>query len=134
MLTFRWRSIAPLGPPPRIVAVRRPLMEVEASFRRIGMWTEALPRVLRSLELEIDAMLRKMPALVVPYSSMAERSVCAMIYEHCLGRPMPPGWWEAMGRRNVQADPEEALSEARANAVGIRAVFPEIYGGRLACR
>jgi GNAT superfamily N-acetyltransferase len=84
------------------VVVRRPVEEVMASLRRLGM--EPSEAYLRKLEAKLTQISARVPgALTVAYADLAREDVCAKVFEHCLPYKHDPEWWRFVAPLNLQA-------------------------------
>ena len=125
-LTVRWRDIARECRDARIVVVRRPLGEVFESVERIGLAGPRTIPMLRRLDREIEMMLGRLPVLSVPYHRLADQAACEAVYEFCHGWAAPDGHWAEWAPRNIQADVAATVRAVKANAEGMRRLFPAL--------
>lgn len=72
-------------------------------------------RVMRYGARMLDQISARPDVLTVNFNDLDEWNVCASIYAHCLGRPMPDDWWNEMRARNIQSDPKAAILHRLAN-------------------
>jgi len=97
-----WPILRRAIPDCRIAVVLRPLAQVVASLKAMG-----LPVPLADLERRaaaLEEVAREPGALVLQYNALADPRACAVLQEHCLGLPFDWLTWLAFERRNVQLD------------------------------
>jgi hypothetical protein len=102
-----WRTLRDLAPHARVVLVRRPVEEVEASLLRLGIGYEQplLGQALRRLDAKLDQVAARWPgAMQIRFADMAQEETCERIFAHCLGLPHDRAWWRAMAALNLQVD------------------------------
>jgi GNAT superfamily N-acetyltransferase len=92
----------------RVATVRRPVEDVVASLTNLlpGVFdADQLRLGLCRLDRKLDQLERRRPdVLSVSYSELSSELSCARLFEHCLGRPLDPTWWEALAPINIQAN------------------------------
>lgn len=98
-----------------VVVVHRPLFEVCASLRRLGLPTEGMAAAERQL-----AGIRGMH---IKAADLDEERIAEAVYQACTGRLAPAGRWREMIGRNLQCDAGQVAQAAAANQNGIRALF-----------
>ena len=96
-----WRSI-PKGV--RVVVVRRPIPEVEASLRRVMSSPPSnLSSVLTHLDGKLEQLTRRVPGVIeVAYSALDTPQGASRIFEHALQLPFDSAWWEKLRGVNIQ--------------------------------
>jgi GNAT superfamily N-acetyltransferase len=101
-----WRLVLDVRPDVRIAVIRRPAAEVMASLLATGIQFDrpALARLLARHDRKLDQIERQPDVLSVTYADLAQESVCARLFEHCLGLPHDPAWWAHLAPMNLQAD------------------------------
>lgn len=102
-----WRLLLDVRPDARIAVIRRPAAEVIASLLATGIQFDrpALGRLLAKTDRKLDQIERHAPGVLsLSYADLAQESVCARLFEHCLGLPHEPAWWAHLAPMNLQAD------------------------------
>lgn len=100
-----WRLLTALRPDARVVVVRRPVADVVASLMalRLGCFdAAALGVAMRRLDRKLEQIERRVNALSVAYADLDTEMACARVFEHCLGLPHDPAWWDAISAVNIQ--------------------------------
>lgn len=102
-----WRLLATHRPDMRTVVVRRPISEVVESLLRQGFQFDAVEatRMIAQFNRKLDQIEARVPGtLSVTFDDLANESVCARVFEYCLGIPHNPDWWRLMAPLNLQTD------------------------------
>lgn len=100
-----WRLIPRFAPEARIVTVHRPVADVMASLRRGGMVFDdaVMWPILEHQAAKLRQLERRLPDVMsVRFEDMADEEVCAGLFEHCLGLPHDPEWWQRLDAMNLQ--------------------------------
>lgn len=114
-----WRLIPKFAPDARIVTLRRHVPEVVDSLARQGVpfdpriMTKLLERGLRKL----DQIAARLPGVLeTSYDALDQEGECARVFEHCLGLPHDPDWWDKLANRNLQISLPRHLAYLAAHA------------------
>ena len=96
-----WRSI-PKGV--RVVVVRRPIPEVEASLRRVMTSPpDNLNSILARMEAKLEQFTSRASGVIeVAYAALATPEGAARVFEHALQLPFDLAWWETLRNVNIQ--------------------------------
>ena len=94
-----WPLLTEWFPDARIVVVRRPMSEVVESLNECGL---SIPRAELDIRLcRLNEIAALPGAMVVDFADIDAKA--GAIYRHCLGREMPPEWFDEMNR-DIQID------------------------------
>jgi hypothetical protein len=103
----RWhRLVRHIRPDIKVLVIRRHPDEVLSSLRRVnlaGVGTLNFGVIERNI-YRMDAYLRKIDGLHLPYRCLVEENVCRMAFEHCLGYEFDRDWWVTLNQMNLQCD------------------------------
>jgi len=113
-----WRLVQNMQPGIKTVVVRRPVDEVVDSMARLGLRFDptSVATNLRHLDRKLDQIERRVPnVLSVTFSDLMTESVCATVFEHCLGAPLNPEWYAVMVPLNIQMNFGACLRYYHAN-------------------
>lgn len=102
-----WRILHKLCPDARIVIIRRDPGQSFESMMRLGISFDPvlLAREIRKLDAKLGQITARWPgALSVAYDDLRQEETCARIFEHCLGLPYDPAWWQTLHGMNLQID------------------------------
>lgn len=130
-----WRTLRDLAPDARVVVVRRPVAEVEASLLRLGIGFEQpmVGQALRKLDAKLDQVAARWPgAMAVPYADLVQEEACERIFCYCLGLPHDPAWWRAMAALNLQCDLAAMIQYMQAHRPQLDKVAATVKHGTLA--
>lgn len=111
-LTYRWREILRHRSDARLLVVWRKPEEVVESFAQNGLRHVGLLPMLRALDDEIEAIMDAKVALVVTAESLSDRTKCGVVFEHCLGKPMPFHRWDHFRDQRIVADAHRHIVDA----------------------
>ena len=121
-----WEVLRYYRPEARVLVVRRPVGEVMASFRAIDLrgvvdfdWA-ALERLMVYLDRRLDQISRLPGTLTVQYSQLDRPEVCKAIFEHCLGLPFDPEWYEKFASAHLEVKFRSQMRQAQAFAPQMR--------------
>ena len=120
-----WRAIRKIAPEARLAAIRRPVMEVLASFSAIGIGSPELDREMHERAAMLDAFAREPGVLSMNFDALIYREACAGLFEHCLQKPLDLDWYDRLCRRNIQADVRAQLMKVLRNKDRIAALKKE---------
>jgi hypothetical protein len=103
-----WRMLERFAPGARVLVVRRPVAEVVESLMRLDGCTfdrERLSRHMEKLDRKLDQIKARVPGVLsVNFADLEQETVCAEVFEHCLGLPHDHGHWAKWNAQNVQCD------------------------------
>jgi hypothetical protein len=104
---FAWPLIRRMLPDAKFAVVRRDPAQVVQSLARFGLhgYEDELADRVRQL----DQISAQPGTLSVEFEDLANEDACAQLYDHCLGRPMPRGWWRHLDPINIQVDMRRQL-------------------------
>ncbi len=100
-----WRLIPRLAPDVRLVTIRRPVVEVVDSWARTGLRFDVtkMTKVMQQVDRKLDQLEYRLAGVQrFDYDELAEESVCARLFEHCLQLPHDHGWWRHLSAMNLQ--------------------------------
>lgn len=114
-MAFAWRAIRRRSPDVRFAVVRRDPAEVIESLDWFGL--TGLDAEIRRRDAQLDEIAAQPGTLSFLYRELSQQDACGRLYEHCLAKPMPTAWWQALDPLNIQVDMHRqvALLNARAN-------------------
>ena len=97
----------------KVFVVRRPVAEVDASFRLMGL--EVPLDELERRAADLDTASEVVGVRTIQHRALADENVCAWLFEQCLGLPFDRGWWAALAGVNIQLDMAKRFEKIRAN-------------------
>lgn len=117
-----WRLIRVLLPQVKLIAVKRPLLDVCRSLERRGV----VPRLdeLAARNVMLDELARQEGVHCLGFDDLQDVNVCGWLFEHCLELEFDPEWYAKCSMINVQIDMQARLAqlERRQSALaGLRA-------------
>lgn len=123
-LSLAWPWLDRQFPQARIVVVRRPVAEVQASLGRQG-W-EFLPGEMGNNDRRLDEIALLPNAISVTFDELATEAGCRRVFEHCRRQPMPVEHWRGWADENVQVAPAWRELTLRERASKIEGLFLRI--------
>lgn len=103
-----WRLLPRYAPDARVVVVRRPVADVVDSLARIPGLNVDRARtewIMKRLDRKLDQVERRVPGVLsVRYEDLADESVCARVFEHCLPYAHDPAHWSRLADVNIQCN------------------------------
>jgi hypothetical protein len=100
-----WRLLLHYRPDVRVVTIRRPVDDVVRSLTAIGGVFD--PRMIQRFDHKLDQIERRVPGVrTFAYADLSMEATCATLFEHCLGQPCDPVWWQKFDPLNVQVNLE----------------------------
>jgi len=108
--SYGYPLIRHFAPGIREVVVLRPVEEVVKSILAIDVSgiavydEELLWRNMRYGERCLHKIAQSPDTLVVNHHDLDKESVCANIFEHCLGQDFDKQWWNSLKNQNIQVD------------------------------
>jgi hypothetical protein len=91
----------------KAVTIRRPVDDVVASFRRLGVqfdWDQ-FARNIRRLDRKLDQIEKRVAGVLrVTFAELETESACRAIFEHCLPYQHDTRWWRSIALVNMQAN------------------------------
>lgn len=84
----------------KIVVIRRPVHEVVASLRKVGV--EPDERLLRRLDHKLSQIAARTGCLSVNFADLDREETCAALFEHCLPYAHDHAHWAAFAPVNIQ--------------------------------
>lgn len=108
-----WRLMLKYAPDAKIITVRRPVEEVIESVERLGI--TGTDTVMRAIDRKLDQIERRIPGVMsVKFSDLADETVCAKLFEHCLPYRHDPEHWRKLDAENIQIDMPALIRYCRA--------------------
>ena len=117
---FAWKLIRRELPEARFAVIRRDPAEVVRSLERCGVTGQEGEIWGRARDL--DRICAEPGTLAIDYADLARPEVCAALYRHCRGEPMPRAWWAALDPVNIQVDMGRQLGMLAARRTQIEAL------------
>lgn len=97
-----WRLIPPGW---KVVIVRRPPVEVEASLAKLGCNMSLVrPWLVRQDQKLSQLAVRRPNVVQVQYDEILLESTCKAIFEYCLAKPFDRQWYSRLAHVNIQCD------------------------------
>jgi hypothetical protein len=121
-----WLLVQTLVPDIRSVVVRRPILDVYASFHRLGIPVEVVSYQLNVRNRLLNEAQNAANAITVHYDDLDEEDTCKRIFEHCLQEKFDRDWWLSLKDENIQIDMTERLKKIERNRPGIQALKGEV--------
>ncbi len=112
-------------PEVRMVVVRRPVAEVEASAAAVD-WHFS-PGYLAGEASRLDQLSAVPGVLTVSFEDLDTEDGCRRVFEHCLHRPFDRRWWWSFRGRNIQLDMPLRLRMLEERRHELERVFTEIH-------
>jgi hypothetical protein len=123
-LTLAWPWLDRTFPAARIVVIRRPVADVQASLARQG-W-DFLPGELEGHDRRLDEIAALPNAIAVTSEELSTEAGCRRVFEHCRRGPMPIEHWRVLVDENIQVDPAWRESVMQARGAAIQSLFLRI--------
>jgi len=113
-----WRLVPPGV---RLAVIRRPVEDVVNSLMATGIVfnKNKLTTRMRHLDRKLD-QIEGSGAMSVQFADLSSESVCARLFEHCLGLPHDPAWWARLAPINLQINLAAELRYAAAHGPQLR--------------
>jgi hypothetical protein len=111
-------------PESRMIVVRRNVADVLASLAKFGI--TGVEKEMEARAAALDQLSRRRGVTTIRYEALADVSVCAWIFQSCLGVSFDKGWWAALADTNVQVDVAKELARVEANAAAIQKFKAEV--------
>lgn len=121
---FAWRQIRTALPSVRFAVVLRDPHEVAASLERFGL-TGYLPE-MQKRDDDLHDIADLPGTLAVDYAELSKSTICAEIFEHCLGEEMPLDWWRRFDPINIQVDMAKQVAKLAANHDAIEVLKADV--------
>jgi hypothetical protein len=120
-----WPLLLTAEPRLRTVVVRRPIDEILASLvaatekDHLELDLPRLRHLLEYVRRALDKLALQPQTLTVDFHELAQESVCAAIFEHCLPYKHDSGWWEFLSEKNLNPDVRQlaTLYQQRQNEI-----------------
>lgn len=109
-----WRALVQELPGVKLVTVRRPLPEVQASLARFGV--VAVPGELEARDQMLDQVEAVPGTRRLAYSDLRSPFICQWLFEHCLERAFDLTWWTQLAQINIQVNMADRLEQLRKRA------------------
>lgn len=112
-----WRLLLHYTPDIKIVTVRRSVGDVMTSLSWAGVpVSDHLTALILQHDRKLDQIEKRVPGVLsVRFDDLAEESVCAKIFEHCLPYPHDHAWWSAWDKQIVSGNIHAQLRYAEAH-------------------
>ena len=101
-MAVAWPVLKRHFPESRFIVVRRDTAEVIASLAKFGI--SGVEREIEERAKAIDQFSRRVGVMTIQYPSLTDISVCAWLFQNCLGLNFDGGWWAALNEVNIQVD------------------------------
>jgi GNAT superfamily N-acetyltransferase len=128
-----WRLIRHIRPDIRMAVIRRPVAEVVESYLKLDMRGVCqLDRAKTTREMQrndraLHRISQQSGVLTVDFADLAQESVCARLFEHCLPYPHDHDHWAALAEVNIQSDVAATMRHYFAHQ-------PQMLAAARACR
>lgn len=115
-------AIKALIPNVKLLLIRRPIAEVQASLLAHGIIAAAGD--LEAKDAALEALEREgIPS--VTFDQLRKIEPCRFVFEYCLRLPFDLDWWLRVSQVNIQVNIPERLAVASANRTNIEAMKAE---------
>lgn len=85
----------------KTVVVRRPVEQVVASIKEIGLFVDET--IIRRLDHKLDQIERRVPnVLSVTFDDLRSEATCKRVFEFCLPYQHDTQWWQHISKMNLQ--------------------------------
>ena len=119
-----WPVLKRSLPDAKFIVIRRSVEQVVESFKKFNI-VEVEPE-LRKRAQALDQFSRRLGVTTIQYDALKDVSVCAWLFQFCLGLGFDHGWWAAHDRINLQVDMAAELARIDAHADGIKKFKAEV--------
>ena len=96
------RRIRDMMPKCKFIVIKRPVWQVLQSLLRIGIDCPAEEMLKRDEWL--DGIAADKDTLTVKFDDLKDETKIKQLFQHCLGRPWDPEWWNTLRQINIQVD------------------------------
>ena len=118
-----WRLIREAMPNIKMICIRRPIGEVQASLARFGITADD---ELMERNAILDSLERVPGIDTVDFNSLRSWQCCKWLFEHCHGVSWSPDWYNACAQVNIQIDMGKRLIELATRYDSMLALRTEI--------
>lgn len=110
----------------KIVTIRRPIAQVEASLSNLGVGETRAELELRDWCLD---QAEAAGATRITFDDLADVNCCAWLWEHLLNVPFDFNWWQLWSGQNVQVDFQASMVRQAARASQLETLRLEALAG-----